>query len=200
MKSPDEARSWFQQARRIVREQGLRFLEAPIAIYWAWSEEVFGDVADVERELGIAKTYLNPSSHFEAAFHQTGLAFLCVRHGDHSAAVSHLREALAFFRQSGSTLGQAASFTGLTGTLLDSNDVAAARDALEGALSVLIQGPLRLYLEAMSRAAIALRLSDAESTKANLRVAWSLGTRHGLENTLSEHLFHRTTTALCAYR
>ncbi len=80
-----------------MREHGLRFLEAPIAIYWAWSEEVFGDVADLERELGIAKTHLNPSSHFEAAFHQTGLAFLCVRHGDHNAAVSHLREAVKWF-------------------------------------------------------------------------------------------------------
>ncbi|MGH8532155.1 MAG: AfsR/SARP family transcriptional regulator [Gammaproteobacteria bacterium] len=106
---------------------------------------------------------------------------------------------MAFFRQSGSTLGQAAGFSGLTGTLLDSNDVAGARDALEGALSVLIRGPLRLYLEAMSRAAMALRLLDAESTKANLRVALSLGTKHGFENTLSEHLFHRTTAALCAY-
>ncbi|MGQ0591293.1 MAG: hypothetical protein ACT4QB_01235 [Gammaproteobacteria bacterium] len=180
MRSPNESRSWFQQARQIVREHGLRFLEAPIAIYWAWSEEVFGDVADLERELGIAKTHLNPSSHFEAAFHQTGLAFLCVRHGDHNAAVSHLSEAAAFFRQSGSTLGQAASFSGLTGTLLDSNDVAGARDALEGALSVLIQGPLRLYLGAMSRAAMALRLSDAESTQANLRVALSLGRRPAL--------------------
>jgi hypothetical protein len=45
-----------------VREHGLRFLEAPIAIYWAWSEEVFGDVSDLERELGIAQAHLNPAS------------------------------------------------------------------------------------------------------------------------------------------
>jgi LuxR family transcriptional regulator, maltose regulon positive regulatory protein len=42
-------------------------------------------------------------------------------------------------------------------------------------------------------------LADEKVIEANLRVAWSLGARHGLENTLSEHLFHRTTAMLCTY-
>ncbi len=197
-RSAEEARSWLQAARGIVREHGLRFLEAPIAIYWVWSEEVFGEVSDLKRELGIAIAHLNPTGHFEAAFHRTGMAFLCIRHGDHGAALSHLREALAFFRRSGTTLGEAASLSGLIGALLDANDVAGAQEALEGAVSALVRGPLRLYIEAQSKAAIALRLSDEKGAEANLRAA--LGAAHGLENTLSEHLFHRTTATLCGYK
>ncbi|MGH8471197.1 MAG: hypothetical protein ACREVJ_01765, partial [Gammaproteobacteria bacterium] len=40
--SREKARAWFLKAREIVREHGLRFVEAPIAIFWACAEEVFG--------------------------------------------------------------------------------------------------------------------------------------------------------------
>ncbi len=74
--SRDKARQWFRKAREIAREHGLRFVEAPIAIYWGWAEEVFGQTEDVQREFAIADAYHNPESRFESAFHNVGAAVL----------------------------------------------------------------------------------------------------------------------------
>jgi len=197
--SREKARAWFLKAREIVREHGLLFAEAPIAIYWAWAEDVFGEMEDIQRELGIAKAHLNPASRFEAAFRQTGKAFLLARQNDLGAAVAHFREALSFFEQSGYTLGQVAACIGLTGTRLSGNDFGGARDALDKALKLLFPGQLRRYGDGMFSAGIALGVRDEARAKNTLRLTLALGARHGLENTLSEHFLRRTTTALCAY-
>ena len=102
----ERARAWFLKAREIVREHGLRFVEAPIAIYWAWAEEVFGETEDVQRELQIADAYLNPASRFEAAFRQTGMAFVLARQNDLGAAVTRLPKAFPFSSKAGTRWGK----------------------------------------------------------------------------------------------
>ena len=138
--SREKARAWFLKAREIVREHGLRFVEAPIAIYSAWAEEVFGEIADIERELRIAEAHLNPASRVEAAFRQTGMAFLLARQNDLGAAVAHMVEGFSFFEQSGYTLGQVAACGGLIGTRLRGNDFTGARDALDDVLRLWFPG------------------------------------------------------------
>ena len=197
--SRERARAWFLKAREIVREQGLRFVEAPIATYWAWVEEVFGETGDLQRELRIAETYLNPASRFEAAFRQTGMAFVLARQNELGAAVARIAEGFSFFEQSGYTLGQVASNFGLASMRLSGNDFTGAREALDQALSLLFPGPLRSYADALLSAGIALGVKDEERAKAELRRALALGAKHGLENVLSEHFVRRTTAALCAY-
>ncbi|MGH8515046.1 MAG: AfsR/SARP family transcriptional regulator, partial [Gammaproteobacteria bacterium] len=66
-------------------------------------------------------------------------------------------------------------------------------------MRLLFPGDLRSYADGMLNAGIALGIMDEERAKTELRLALALGAKHGLENTLSEHLFRRTTTALCAY-
>ena len=46
------------------------------------------------------------------------MAFLSVRQHNHDLAIVELQEALAFFRQSGSTLSQAVTLLALTAVLL----------------------------------------------------------------------------------
>ncbi len=197
--SREKARAWFLKARQIVREHGLRFVEAPIALYWAWAEEVFGEVADIERELGIAEAHLNPTSRVDAAFRQMGIAFVLGRQNDLGAAVAHMRESFSFMQQNGYRLGQVAACVALTGTRLSTNDFSGAQAALDQALRLWFTGPLRSYADGMLSAWIALATKDEEHANNKLRRALVLGAKHGLENTLSEHLFRRTTAALCAY-
>jgi LuxR family transcriptional regulator, maltose regulon positive regulatory protein len=197
--SREKARAWFLKAREIVGEHGLHFMEAPIAIYWAWTEEVFGEIEDLQRELGIAEAHLNPARRFEAAFRQTGKAFLLARQNDLGAASAHFREALAFFEQSGYTLGQIATCTALTGVRLSANDFTGARDALDHALRLWFPGELRSYADGMFSAAIAFGVMDEERAQTKLQLAVELGAKHAFETYFSEHLFHRTTAALCAY-
>jgi hypothetical protein len=197
--SREKARAWFLKAREIVHEHGLRFIEAPIAIYWAWTEEVFGEIGDIQRELGIAEAHLDPASRFEAAFRQMGIAFVLARQNDLGAAVAHMRETFSFFQQSGYTLGQVVACLGLTGMRLSGNDFSGARDALDHALRLFFPGELRSYADGMFSAGIALGVMDEERAKIELRWALALGAEHGLENTLSEHFLRRTTAALCAY-
>jgi len=197
--SRDKARAWFLKAREIVREHGLRFVEAPIAMFWAQAEEVFGETADIERELAIAEAHLNPSSRFEAAFRQRTMVFLFARQNDLDAAVAHMGRAISFFEQSGYPLAQLTGCVGLTGLRLRANDFSGAREALDQTLRLMFPCVFRSYAEGMLSAGIALGLMDEERAKTELRRALALGAKHGLENTLSEHLFHRTTAALCAY-
>lgn len=197
--SREKARAWFLKAREIVREHGLRFVEAPIAMYWARAEEVFGEIADIERELAIAEAHRNPASGFEAAFHQSTMVFLFARQNDLAAAVAHMRRAVSFFEQSGYPLAQLAGCVGLTGMRLHANDFTGARDALDNVLRLFFPSKLRSYADGMFSAGIALGLMDKERAKNKLRLALALEVKHGLENTLSEHLFHRTTAALCVY-
>lgn len=197
--SREKARAWFLKAREIVREHGLRFVEAPIAIYWAWAEEVFGETGDIERELRIAEAHLNPASRFEAAFRQMGIAFVLARQNDLGAAVAHMGETFSFMQQSGYTLGQVASNFGLVGARLSGSDFTGAREALDQAVRLFFPGPLRSYADALLSAGIALGVKDEERARTELRRALALGAKHGLENVLSEHLIRRTTTALCAY-
>jgi hypothetical protein len=51
----------------------------------------------------------------------------------------------------------------------------------------------------MFGAAIALGTQDEARAKNELQLALASGAKHGLENTLSEHLFRPTTATLCAY-
>jgi ATP/maltotriose-dependent transcriptional regulator MalT len=197
--SREDARAWFLKAQDIVREHGLRYVEAPIAIYWAWAEEVFGETTDIARELQIAETFLNPASQFEAAFRQTGMAFVLARQYDLDAALAHFHEALHFFEQCGYTLGQVAGCIGLTGVRLRTNDFKGAREALDQALRLFFPGALRSFTAGILSAGIALGEKDEERAKTTLRVALAVGAKHGFENTLSEHLIRPTTAALCAY-
>jgi pentatricopeptide repeat protein len=192
-----KARAWFAKAREIVREHGLRFVEAPIALYWTWAEEVFGESADIERELKIAEAHFNPASRFEVAFRRTVMAFLCARQNDLSTTEAHIREILS--ERSGYLLGGVGGCLSLTAMRLQANDFSGAGDALDQALRLLFPGPLRSYSEGMLSAGIALGVKDEERAKTGLRLALALGAKHGLENTLSEHLFRPTTAALCAY-
>jgi hypothetical protein len=197
--SRQKARSWFSKARDIVREHGLGFLEAPIAIYWAWSEEVFGHTSDLQRELRIAEAHLNPASRFEAAFRRTGSAFVLARQNELESAVAHIADGYSFFEQSGYTLGQVASIFGLVGARLQLSDIVGAREALDRAMRLLFSCPLRDYVAGMLRGGIALAVKDEALAKRELCAALSLGARHGLENVLSEHLFRQTTAATLAY-
>jgi LuxR family maltose regulon positive regulatory protein len=149
--------------------------------------------------LRIAEAYLNPASRFEAAFRQSGIAFLLARQNDLGAAVAHMAESFSFFEQSGYTLGQVAACVALTGTRLRANDFTGARDVLEQALRLWFPAELRRYADGILSAGIALGVKDEERAKTGLRLALALGAKHGLENTLSEHLVRPTTAALCAY-
>ena len=82
---------------------------------------------------------------------------------------------------------------------LSSNDFSGAREALEQALTLIFPCPFRSYMDGMFSAGIALDMKDEERAQAKLRLALTLGAKHGLENSLSEHFFHPTTAALCAY-
>jgi pentatricopeptide repeat protein len=106
---------------------------------------------------------------------------------------------LSFFEQCGYTLGQVAGGIGLTGVNLRSNDFAGARKALDQALKLFFPEELRSYADAMFSAGIALGEKAEERAKAALESALALGAKHGLENTLSEHLVRPMTAALCAY-
>ncbi len=195
--SREKARAWFVKAREIVREHGLRFVEAPIAFYWAWAEEVFGEIADIERELRIAEAHLNPASRFEVAFRRTIMVFLRARQNDLGATETHIREILS--ERSGYLLGRVGGCILLTAARLQANDFSGARDVLDQALRLLFPCVFRSYGEGILSAGIALGVRDEERAKAELRRALALGEKHGLENTLSEHFFRRTTAALCAY-
>lgn len=197
--SREKARAWFRKAREIVREHGLCFFEAPIAIYWAWAEEVFGEITDIERELRIVETHLNPESGFEVAFRHIGIVFLRARQNDLGAALTHVLETFPFLQQSGHRLGQLSASIGLTGVRLSGNDFRGAREALNQALTLFFPCPLRSYVDGMFSAGIALGMKEEEQAQIKLRLALNLGAKHGLENTFSEHLFHRMTTSLCAY-
>jgi hypothetical protein len=186
--SREKARAWFLKAREIVREHGLRIFEAPIAVYWAWAEEVFGEIGDIQRELGIAEAHLNPASRFEAAFRQAGMAFLLARQNDLGAAVAHMRETFSFFQQSGYTLGQIGACAGLAGMRLDGNDFSGARDALDHGLRLSFPGALRTYVDGMFSAGIALGEKDEEHAKTTLQLVLALGAKHGFENTLSRSI------------
>src|SRR5918999_3427784 len=193
----EKARAWFAKAREIVREHGLRFVEAPIALYWAWAEEAFGESADIERELKIAEAHFNPASRFEVAFRRTVMAFLCARQNDLGTTEAHIREILS--ERSGYLLGGVGGGLGLTAMRLQANDFSGAGDALDQALRLLFPGPLHSYAGGMLGAGIALGVKDEERAKTGLQLALALGAKHGLENTLSEHLFRPTTAALYAY-
>ena len=77
--SREKASAWFLKAREIVREHGLRLVEKHHRDLFGMGRRVFGEIADIERELRIAEAHLNPASRVEAAFRQTGMAFLLAR-------------------------------------------------------------------------------------------------------------------------
>lgn len=197
--SREKAREWFRKVREIVREHGLRFFEAPLAINWAWAEEVFGEIEDIERELRILETHLNPESGSQMSFQHMGIVFLRARQNDLDAALAHVRETLPFVRQSGHRLGQLAAAIGLTGVCLRRNDFRGAQEALDQALTFFFPCPLRSYVDGMFGARIALGMKEEGQAQIKLRLVLSLGAKHGLENTLSEHLFRPMTASLCAY-
>lgn len=196
--SRDEARAWFAQARAIVSEHGLDFVAAPIAIYWAWAEEAFGETADVERELRIAEATFNPASRFESAFRQMGSAFLLARRGDRVGAIQHMRETLAFMEMNGYTLGQLAACNGLIGLYLVNHQYDQAAEMSERARFAWFP-PLREYVANYFAAAISLGRGDHETAKRTLSAALGVANEQGLETHLSEHLFRETTAKLCGH-
>ncbi len=197
--SRDQARAWFLTAREIGREHGLRFVEAPIAIFSGWAEEVFGETADLQREFAIADACRNPGSRFESAFHQMGIAFLLARQNDLRGAVAHMSETLSFHERCGYTLGRLAAYFGLTAARLRIGDFAGAGDALEDILKVFFPSRSRSYAEDFFGAGIALGLGNEDRAKDQLRRAMALGAKYGLEHLFAEHLVRPVTAVLCAH-
>lgn len=190
---------WFETARQIVRENGLSFVEAPIAIYWGWAEEVMGEAADIQRELQVLEAHFNPASRLEAAYRQMMIALLLTRRHDFNAAIARMRESLASMTESGHTLGRLAAYMGLVGIHLKCNEFDDALDALEQAGSLWFPCPIRDYAMELLGARISLAKNDVERATAQLRNAITLGERHGLENCLSENLFRQATATVCAF-
>src|SRR5262249_44042461 len=110
-----------------------------------------------------------------------------------------LQEALAFFRQSGSTLSQSVNLLGLTAVLRGKGEIDAARRALAEQQELAISGPLARYMAAMLEAALALIVTDHKTVSERLRFALALGAKHGFERVGSEYLFRRTFPNICAF-
>jgi LuxR family transcriptional regulator, maltose regulon positive regulatory protein len=197
--SPDKVRALFIQARELVRSNGLRFMEVPIATLWAWSEDVFDDITGMERELRIVKEHLNSASRFEVAFSHVGRALLSIRYNDLDATIVHFQEAIAFFRQSGSTIAQAMALHALSAVLLDKHRMEEAHAALVEALPLMICGSLTRYASALSQARLALRCKDEDTAIEQLRLALPLAAKYGLETAFSECFYFCTITELCAF-
>ena len=137
---------------------GLRFVEAPIAIYWAWAEEVFGEIADLERELRDRGDTPQSSESLRGGFRQNGngVSPRCAT-TTWCRRIAHWAKALSFSEQSGYTLGQVAGHTWPHRDAFEHNDFRGARDALDRRIEAAdFQGPLRRYADGMLRAGIAL--------------------------------------------
>jgi LuxR family transcriptional regulator, maltose regulon positive regulatory protein len=196
---PNEVQKMFAEALSIARTAGLRFVEAPVAFLWAWASDALDDVPTMEEALRVALDHVNPASHFDVAYSRTGMAFRSARRHDDGSAVRELQEALAFFRQSGSTLSQWVNFLGLAAVLVGKGEIDAARGTLEEELSLAISGPFARYVAAMLEAALALTIKDRERACDRLRFALPLGAKHGFERVGSEYMFRRTFPTVCAY-
>lgn len=197
--APETVRYWFGQAREIARDNGLGFLEAPVAIFSGWAEEVIGETADIRRELSVSEQHFNPSSQIETAYRQMTLAFVLARDHEIQTAVGHLYQTLAFMENSGFTLGQLAARMGLVGMLMRSGNSDKAEEMLQGALSAWFPCPMRAYAGALIFCRLALIKNHAESAKQHLQDWVNLGEQFNLETYLSEHFLRETTAAVCAF-
>lgn len=194
-----EARKWFASARLIIRNEGLGFVEAPIAIYSGWAEEAYGDNDDVEREFQLSADCYNPSSRFESAFRHMAQALLMARRQDSERALDHMTQTLTHMTESGFTLGQLAAYMGLTASRLISADFAAAKTLLDRQLAFWFPCPLRAYVDLTTHALIALGRNNHADAQRLLRQGFDLGTEHRLEAHLSEHFLRGPTARLAAY-
>jgi LuxR family transcriptional regulator, maltose regulon positive regulatory protein len=195
---PKEVQGMFAEALKIARTAGLRFVEAPVAFLWAWASDALDDVPALEEALRTALDHLDPASHFGVGYSDVGKAFRSVRRHDDESAARELQEAVAFFRQSGSTLSQGVCLLGLAAVLLGKGAIDAARAALEEELALTISGPLARYLAALLEAAIALTIEDRKLASERLRFALALGAKHGFERVGSEYMFRRNFPGVCA--
>ena len=196
---PREVQRMFGEALAIARTAGLRFVEAPVAVLWAWSSDALDDEPALEEALRTALDHLNPASHFEVAYSRVGMAFRSARRRDDESAVRELQEALAFFRRSGSTLSQSVTLLGLAAALLGKGEIDATRDALAEELALTIAGPLARYVAGMLEAALALRVGDQELARERVHFVLALGAKYGFERVASEYLFRRHFTTVCAF-
>ncbi len=197
--SRDRARGWFLTARDTGREHGLRFVEAPIAIFSGWAEEVYGETADVQREFATAEACRNQASRFESAFHQLGISFLLARQDDLRGAAAHMSETLAFHERCGYTLGKVAANFGLTVTRMRIGDFAGAGHALDELSRLFFPSRFRSYAADFLGAGITLGMGNDVRAKDQLRRAMALGAKYGLENCLAEDLVRPVAAVLCAF-